>query len=124
MNASQIFKAAHTLTRATIVAGDCYRVNFGAALRIVRKLAAAGGNLWEKAGYARIYLDTRAAYGFEYTTYKTGNISTASVRGESISNGRASSLRTTLQSAKLWFDLTTGQFGSKGADFSDFIAAA
>lgn len=35
MNKSQIFKAAHALTKAAHVAGESYRVTFGAALRIV-----------------------------------------------------------------------------------------
>ena len=35
MNKSQIFKAAHALTKATVQAGDSYAVTFAAALRIV-----------------------------------------------------------------------------------------
>lgn len=35
MNKSQIFKAAHTLAKSVHVSGDCYRVTFGAALKIV-----------------------------------------------------------------------------------------
>lgn len=35
MNKSQIFKAAHKLAKSVHVAGDCYRVTFGAALKIV-----------------------------------------------------------------------------------------
>jgi hypothetical protein len=35
MNKSQIFKAAHTLAKSVHVSGDCYRVTFGASLKIV-----------------------------------------------------------------------------------------
>ena len=35
MNASQLFKAAHALTRKAIRQGDSYQVTFAAALRIV-----------------------------------------------------------------------------------------
>ena len=35
MNKSQIFKAAHKLAKSVHVAGDCYRVTFSAALKIV-----------------------------------------------------------------------------------------
>ena len=35
MNKSNIFKAAHKLAKSVHVAGDCYRVTFGAALKIV-----------------------------------------------------------------------------------------
>lgn len=35
MNKSEIFKAAHAMTKATVQAGDSYAVTFAAALRIV-----------------------------------------------------------------------------------------
>ena len=35
MNKSQIFTQAHKLAKSVHVAGDCYRVTFGAALKIV-----------------------------------------------------------------------------------------
>ena len=35
MTNSQIFKKAHKLAKSVHVAGDCYRVTFGAALKIV-----------------------------------------------------------------------------------------
>ena len=35
MTKSQIFKKAHELAKSVHVAGDCYRVTFGAALKIV-----------------------------------------------------------------------------------------
>lgn len=37
MNKSQIFKAAHALTKATVQAGDSYAVTFAAALRMISK---------------------------------------------------------------------------------------
>lgn len=33
MNMSKIFTQAHALTKATIKSGDCYKVNFGAAIK-------------------------------------------------------------------------------------------
>lgn len=38
MNKSNIFNLAHKLTKKTICKGDCYQVNFGAALKIIAKL--------------------------------------------------------------------------------------
>jgi len=35
MNQSEIFKAAHALTRATVKTGDSYRVTFGVALKLI-----------------------------------------------------------------------------------------
>lgn len=40
MNNSAIFKAAHAIVKASIQNGDDYRATFGAALRMVRSVAA------------------------------------------------------------------------------------
>jgi hypothetical protein len=45
MNRSDLFTAAHTLTRLTLRAGDEYQVNFGAALRWVYANRAAAALL-------------------------------------------------------------------------------
>lgn len=36
MTNSDLFKAAHKLTKKVIQAGDCYRTTFGAALKIIK----------------------------------------------------------------------------------------
>jgi hypothetical protein len=63
MNKSQIFKAAHALAKSVHVAGDCYRVTFGAALKIVIAesktpvLETFTLTAWtKKAGEHRIYI--------------------------------------------------------------------
>ena len=72
MNKSQIFKAAHALAKSVHVAGDCYRVTFGAALKIViaesktpktlvERLLAAGAKIWEKGNMKRIYINDAVA---------------------------------------------------------------
>jgi hypothetical protein len=70
MNKSQIFKKAHELAKSVHVAGDCYRVTFGAALKIViaeikapktlaDRLLAAGAKVWSTADgkLNRIYIN-------------------------------------------------------------------
>lgn len=52
MNKSQIFKKAHELTKSVHVAGDCYRVTFGAALKIV----IAESKLADKEKNARLIM--------------------------------------------------------------------
>jgi hypothetical protein len=52
MNKSQIFKAAHQLAKSVHVAGDCYRVTFGAALKIV----IAESKLADKEKNARLIM--------------------------------------------------------------------
>lgn len=63
MTKSQIFKAAHVLAKSVHVVGDCYRVTFGAALKIViaesKTTVAQLFTLtaWtKKAGEHRIYI--------------------------------------------------------------------
>jgi hypothetical protein len=52
MNKSQIFKKAHELAKSVHVAGDCYRVTFGAALKIV----IAESKLSNKEANARLIM--------------------------------------------------------------------
>ena len=78
MNKSELFKQAHALTKATIKAGDSYRVTFGLAIKailskpttsIVDTLLAMGLKVWGKAGLKRIYMDCaqfNTATGKEY----------------------------------------------------------
>lgn len=69
MNKSAIFKTAHKLVKKVIQAGDNYAATFSACLKatyeglkmttksIAEKLIAAGGKVWEKGNYKRIYLN-------------------------------------------------------------------
>ena len=59
MTKSELFKAAHKLAKATIQAGDNYRVTFGLAIKailsqttnsIVDTLLAVGLKVWENYG--------------------------------------------------------------------------
>lgn len=69
MNKSELFKAAHNLTKKVIKIGDNYRVTFGAAIKAVLNgfvaeaksmadlLIEAGAKVWEKGDMKRIYLN-------------------------------------------------------------------
>lgn len=73
MNKSQIFKAAHKLAKSVHVAGDCYRVTFGAAIKAILEglvmttksiedqLIEAGAKIWEKGNMKRIYINDAVA---------------------------------------------------------------
>ena len=52
MNKSQIFKKAHELAKSVHAVGDCYRVTFGAALKIV----IAESKLADKEKNARLIM--------------------------------------------------------------------
>lgn len=91
MNKSQIFTQAHKLAKSVHVAGDCYRVTFGAALKIVIAESKAPKasvqvvfNAWKKGGNHRLYVkvlnvaDPRFNTTFDdeigYIDVKTGDV--------------------------------------------------
>ena len=72
------------------------------------------GNEWQKGGHHRVYFnDLGTLYGIETGRYNTGNISSATLDGEKISNSQAKRLLQKLFYVKVWFDLTDGQFHHK-----------
>lgn len=77
-----------------------------------QKLIDCGEYIWEKYGKRRIYLNNtksfKAFFGFEFSKYKSGNISCASLNGEKISNSKAAKIL----AEKHYFDCNTQQFVS------------
>lgn len=104
---------------------------------IIRTLTEHDGNLWEKYGKRRIYWNSDSVLktvGLDCGYYKSGNISSASLNGESISNSEAKRLLAAAGAVRFWYDLSDSQFhiaGSYGATLSadyawigtEFIAA-
>jgi len=68
MNKSAMFKKAHKIAKRVHVAGECYRVTFGAALKIVCAQAKAATlvnvNVWNKKG-TRFYFSVEADARFK-----------------------------------------------------------
>ena len=134
---SELFTKAHRWTKLTIETGDDYRATFALCLKALyaesRKpsltpeaLEAIGGNRWQKGDLDRVYFNDLAdLYGLDYTTYKTGNIMSASLGGEKISNSKASKILSSLNFGKLWYDCHTNEFHHRGLDayFGDLIQA-
>ena len=84
------------------------------------------GNRWEKDDMKRLYFNGKALanlIGFEFTTYKTGNIQGASLKGNKLSNGKARKLWTELDTGKCWYDYADDSFHTKyiGASLSTEI---
>lgn len=74
------------------------------------------GNRWQKNGMDRVYFNNLAEwYGLRLSYYNTGNICSAELNGERISNNSARHYLSKLN-GKIWFDLTTGRFESKNID--------
>lgn len=78
--------------------------------KMIKKLEDAGFKRWTKGDYDRLYIDATAC-GLEYDTYKSGNISSATFNGESISNARAGRMK----AMKMYVDIATGEFHAEHA---------
>lgn len=77
----------------------------------VKQLVALGGKLWEKGDMKRVYFNYKELarfYGLEYDGWKY------TVDGEKVSNNSGHHFASALRNGKLWFDLATGEFVSKG----------
>lgn len=77
----------------------------------VDQLVALGGKLWEKGTMRRVYFNYKELarfYGLEYDGWKF------TVDGEKVSNNSGHHFASALRDGKFWFDLTTGEFASKG----------
>lgn len=84
--------------------------------RLAMLLCSMEGNAWKKNNMRRVYysLDKLCnLIGFEFSTYKTGNISCAYIDGEKISNTRAKDIYYTLLNMKIYFDFTDYEFHCK-----------
>lgn len=115
MNKSQLFKNAHKIARETVELVGDYRIAFSLALKNLynektteQKLIEAGCSVWEKYGKKRIYINVEqmsAVFGLTVNFYNTGNISSAYLQGEKISNRQAYRL---LEN-KMFFDCVTNK---------------
>lgn len=80
-------------------------------------LSKLPGKIWETDNLKRYYfneLDKLA--DFHCNHYKTGNISSASFKGEGISNCRAQEIAFILSQSKVFYDLKNNKFGFKAYD--------
>lgn len=69
------------------------------------------GSEWEKNGMHRIYFnDLPGWYGLQYERYNSGNVSSATLDGEHISNSKATGILSDLLALKIWYDVTTERF--------------
>ncbi|MEU9703044.1 hypothetical protein [Streptomyces sp. NPDC047981] len=76
-------------------------------------LTAIGGRRWQKNGMDRIYFNNaRDLLGLQVSHYKSGNISSAWLDDESISNSEAG--RIAAATDKVFYDLTTNKLRIQG----------
>ena len=73
-----------------------------------RMIKEQGGKAWQKAGKDRIYFNNISGRaGLELSLYKSGNISSASLRGQGISNSEGGRLSAKLDGSKVFYDKGT-----------------
>lgn len=91
----------------------------------IRNLIEKGASRWTKGDHDRLYLNGAAKeiVGLETEHYKSGSISSATLKGESISNSRAGKISDIICSA--YIDLTTGKlYGRVRGESMDLLRAA
>lgn len=79
------------------------------------QLIAAGGSAWKSPDgkLHRVYFQIDKLIGLEVEHYKTGNVSSATLNGESISNTLASEWLSLCRASKAWIDVATGEAYAK-----------
>jgi hypothetical protein len=80
----------------------------------IETLQKIGGSEWKKGDIHRVYFNDLAdLFGLECSRYGTGNISSATLCGEEISNSLAWEIEAALDASKIWFDVADGRFHYK-----------
>jgi hypothetical protein len=75
-----------------------------------QSLVAIGGKLWERDDKRRVYFNDLAEFlGLEVNRYNTGNVSSATLNGDKISNSQATRMLWAI-SGKLWWDAADEKF--------------
>jgi len=77
-----------------------------------------GGSLWEKHGHRRIYFEganIAQQQGLDWASYNTGNISSATLNGDKISNSECRRILDGFRWFKIWYDLNRNEFCTRGS---------
>ncbi|EHL5405197.1 hypothetical protein KD288_001372 [Salmonella enterica] len=132
MNKSTLFITAWNRSRdAAAKFGGSVKSYFAESLKLaysrtrlvtLESCLKIGGKLWEKNGMRRVYFNgdiVAAAVGFEYDTYKTGNVKWACLGDYSLANGRANAVRTMIYTGKFWFDTADNKIHARGDECRD-----
>lgn len=80
-------------------------------MNTIQKLEALGLTHWIKGDMDRIYIDDKdlkAVFGLEIEYYKTGNIKSAILNGDKLSNNKAYGLLRN----RIYFDCKTNKFNT------------
>lgn len=90
--------------------------NLEKAKTIINEL---NGKEWKKGDLHRVYINGKTLcnlYGLEWTEYKTGNVSSASLDGNHISNSQAKELIYEFENANFYYDVKLNRYYGKVSD--------
>ena len=74
----------------------------------LKGLQKAGGNRWQKNGMDRVYFNNLAKKaGVDVDRYKSGNISSAAIKGRGVSNSKAGEIMRAIGESKVYYDRGT-----------------
>ena len=93
--------------------------------KTIQNLIEKGASRWTKGDHDRLYLNGAAKkiVGLETEHYNSGNISSATLKGEKISNSRARRISDVICNA--YIDLNTGKlYGRLRGEAMDLLQAA
>lgn len=87
----------------------------------IAALEAIGGTRWQRDTMDRVYINDLARWsGLEVVTYGTGNVRSARLDGEEISNTVARKLGAMLALGKVWYDLADDRLHARGIEQDEF----
>ena len=79
--------------------------------QMIEKLVEVGGSEWQRGGKHRVYFNNlHEWYGLKLSFYNTGNLSSATLDGDHMSNTQASRLYGRLCAGRVWWDAADGKF--------------
>lgn len=90
---------------------------------LVEKLLSMGADRWAKYGKDRLYFNTREFMenvGLSFEEYKSGNIASAALNGEKISNSKCRKLIASF--GNIWFNVLTGKVESKKYEVEEEVS--
>jgi len=87
----------------------------------IKRLVEIGGSEWQKNGKHRVYFnDLTEFYGLKLEFYNSGNISSATLDGEHISNTSAKTIYSRLLAGSVYYDVADGKYHGQYIEQSFF----
>ena len=92
-------------------------------MNIIQEIVKMGAKEWENEKFHRFYFNNLAElYGLECEFYNTGNVQSAYLDGDLISNSSAKKILMHLAGTKVWYDVKKNCFDFKVDCASDEYA--